>query len=182
MATTIVFDGANVRLHETAVTATLGRSATPRLSWTATAGGIVDGAIERRVLHGGITAAGGVSWLALYETSARPFIAVTGTFGTAWIRGVADDGSTRSWTAFDLRGGAMIGKTFADRFVPYAAVRGFGGPVFWYRGGGSVTGGDRYHVTAGAGLTIRLPKRLDATLEVMPVGEQSGAAAVTARF
>ena len=35
-----------------------------------------------------------------------------------------------------------------------------------------VTGGDRYHVTAGAGLTVRLPRSLDVTLEGMPLGEQ----------
>ena len=53
--------------------------------------------------------------------------------------------------AFDLRGGVTVGKTFAERWVPYASVRAFAGPVMWHRAGEDVTGGDRYHVTAGAG-------------------------------
>jgi hypothetical protein len=181
MATTIVFDS-GIELRETAVTATLAHFARPRFGWSVTAGGIVAGSIEGRSLHGGGTLAGAIDWLALYEGERRPFVAITASLGTALIRGTADDGSTRTFSPWDLRGGAMVGKTFAGHVVPYAAARAFGGPVFWYRGGASVVGSDRYHVTAGFGVIGRLPDRFDVSIEAMPLGERSATGAITARF
>jgi hypothetical protein len=182
MRTTIVFDGVHVALHETAATATIGHFATTRFGWSITAGGIVAGSIDGRDVHGGGTIGGSVSYLAVYEGALRPFVGTSATLGTALIRGIADDGSSRSWSAWDLRGGVIVGKTFAKRIVPYAAARVFGGPVYWFRDGASATGSDRYHVTAGLGVIARLPKRLDVTLEVMPLGEQSATAGVTWHF
>ena len=182
MRTTIVFDGAHVALRETAATATIGHFATARLGWSVTAGGIVAGSIEGRDVRGGATVGGSLSYLALYEGAARPFVALSASAGTALIRGVADDGAVHTWSAWDVRAGALAGKTFAKRLVPYAAVRAFGGPVFWHRAAASTTGTDRYHVTAGLGLTLRLPARVDLTVEVMPLGEQSATAGATLRF
>ncbi len=51
--------------------------------------------------------------------------------------------------------------------------------MFWHRAGAAVVGGDRYHVTAGAGLTVRLPGQVDVTAELMPLGEQSATVGVT---
>ncbi|CAN5374448.1 hypothetical protein BH11MYX1_BH11MYX1_02290 [soil metagenome] len=181
MSTTIVFDGAHVPVRETAATATLGHFATSRLGWALTAGGIVAGSIEGRDIHGGATIGASVSYLAVLERARQPFVGVSATFGTALLRGTADDGRTRSWSAWDVRGGVIAGKTLG-RFVPYLATRVFGGPVFWHRAGGAVTGGDRYHVTAGVGLILRLPGRIDVTLEGMPLGEQSATAGVSLRF
>ena len=182
MATTIVFSGDHLALRETAVTATAGHSATARLSWSITAGGIVAGSIEDRALHGGGTIGASLSYLAVYEANARPFVGFSASLGTALIRGTADDGSMRSWSAWDLRGGAIVGKTLGGHWVPYAAARAFGGPVFWYRGGASTTGSDRYHVTVGVGLIVRLPARLDLTVEGMPLGERSATAGLTSHF
>jgi hypothetical protein len=181
MSTTIVFDGVHVALRETAATATVGHFATARLGWSITAGAIVAGSIDGRGDRGGGTIGASGSYLAVNEKRTRPFVGISATFGTALIRGIADDGSRRSWSAWDFRGGVIAGKTFG-RFVPYLAARGFGGPVYWYRDGASVTGSDRYHVTAGLGLIVRLPARLDATVEVMPLGEQSATAGVTLHF
>ena len=182
MRTTIVFDGVHVSLHETAVTATVGNFATARLGWSVTAGGIVAGSIDGKDVRGGGTIGGSVSYLALYESGWRPFIGVSGTLGTALIRGTADDGSARTWSAWDARAGVIVGKTFAKHFVPYLAGRVFGGPVYWFRAGAAATGSDRYHVTTGLGVIFRLPKRLDVTLEVMPLGEQSATAGVSWHF
>ncbi len=181
MATTIVFDGARVSLRETAVTVTIGHFATARVGWSLTAGGIVAGSIEGKDVRGGGTIGGTVSYLAILEGARRPFVGVSGTFGTALIRGLADDGRTRSWSAWDARGGVIAGKTLG-RFVPYLAARAFGGPVFWQRAGGAVVGSDRYHITTGAGVILRLPDRIDLTFEGMPLGEQSATAAVSLRF
>ena len=182
MSTTIVFAGVRVPLRETAVTATISHFATARLGWSITAGGIVAGSIEHRDVDDGVTVSASVSYLALFESPTRPFVAVSGSLGAAWIAGTADDGSARTWNAWDARGGAIVGKTLGKHVVPYLAARGFGGPVYWYRDGASVTGSDRWHVTAGVGATIRLPARVDLSLELMPLGEQSATAGVTARF
>ncbi len=181
MSTTIVFGGVRVPLRETAATVTIGHFATSRLGWSITVGGIVAGSIEGKDVRGGGTIGGSVSYLALLESARRPFVGVSATLGTALIRGTADDGGTRSWSAWDARGGVIAGKTLG-RFVPYLAARAFGGPVFWYRAGGAVTGSDRYHVTAGAGLILRLPDRIDLTFEGMPLGEQSATAGLSLRF
>ncbi|HEX4417198.1 MAG TPA: hypothetical protein VH165_04825 [Kofleriaceae bacterium] len=106
-------------------------------------------------------------------------MAITATAGASVVRGPSDDEMTHTWLAFDLRGGVMVGKTFADRWVPYVAARGFGGPVYWQHAGAAVTGDDRYHVTLGGGLIVRLPASLDVTLEAMPLGERSAALGVT---
>jgi hypothetical protein len=181
MATTIVFDS-DVVVRETAITATLGHFARPSFGWSVTAGGIVAGSIEGRSVHGGGTLAGAVNWLVLYERERRPFVALTGSLGTALMRATADDGTTQTFSPWDLRAGAMVGKTLFDHVVPYAAARVFGGPVFWHHNGASVTGSDRYHVTAGVGVVVRLPDRLDVSVEGMPLGEQSLTGAITVRF
>ena len=181
MATTIVFAGVPVSLRETAATATIGHFATSRLGWSITAGGIIAGSVEGRDLHGGGTIGASVSYLALLESARRPFAGVSATLGTALIRATADDGRTRLWSAWDVRGGVIVGKTLG-RLVPYLAGRVFGGPVFWHRSGDPVIGGDRFHVTAGIGLILRLPGGVDLTGEGMPLGEHSATAAVSLRF
>jgi len=185
MATTIVFGGASggdVALREAATTVTLGHFVSPRWGWSVTFGGVVDGSIDRRPLHGGGTLAVGASWLPVYERARRPFVGLAASVGTSLVHATADDGSIATWSAWDVRAGGMLGKTFADVLVPYVAARVFGGPVFWAHMGAGVVGGDRYHVTAGAGLTVRLPERLSLTVEGLPLGERSATAAVTARF
>ena len=172
MATTIGFS-ADVALRETAVTATLGHFVTPRFGWSVTAGAVVAGSIDDADVRGGATLAGAVNYLAVYEKKRRPFVSLSASVGTALLR--ADD---HTWSAWDARGGAMLGKTVLGVLVPYAAARVFGGPVFWKHD----VGGDRYHVTAGLGLILRLPARLSFGLEAMPLGERSASAAVGGRF
>lgn len=132
MATTIVFD-ADVALRETVVTATLGKFTTARVGWSVTAGGVLDGSVDQRPVRGGATLAGALTWLAVYERGRRPFVSASASLGALVLRAVADDDTTRTLSAWDVRLGGMIGKTFAGVVVPYAAVRVFGGPVFCRR-------------------------------------------------
>ena len=181
-STQIVFDGMRVAVEQLATTATVGNFASPRLGWSASAGGILAGRIEGRDVSGGGTVSGTLSWLPVYERPARPFVAFTATLGASFARALGDDEMRHSWWAFDLRAGAMVGKTLWDRVVPYAAVRVFGGPVLWTLAGADVVGGDRYHVTVGAGLVVRLPRDADLSAEVMPLGERSASLGFTWRL
>ncbi len=178
-STQIVFDDARVDVEQVAATATLGSFASPRLGWSASVGGILAGKIDGRDVHGGATAGGTLSWLPIFEGPRRPFVALTASVSAAFASATADDQERHSWWAFDARGGVTVGKTFAGRWVPYVSARAFGGPVFWTRAGEGVSGGDRYHVTLGAGLIVRLPRGVDVTVEAMPLGEQSAALGMT---
>jgi hypothetical protein len=179
-STQIVFDGTTrLSVEQLAATATLGSFASPRLGWSASAGGVLAGRIEGRDVLGGATVGGTLSWLPVYERPGRPFLAVTASLGAAFVRARADDAMPHSWWAFDARGGVTVGKTFADHWVPYVSARGFGGPVYWTRAGDGIVGTDRYHVTLGAGLIVRIPRSVDVTVEAMPLGERSAALGVT---
>ena len=179
-STQIKFDSnTRIAVEQLATTATVGNFPSPRLGWSASAGGVVAGRIEGRDISGGATVGGTLSWLPIYERPSRPFVAFTASLGGAFVRAPADDAMQHTWWAFDLRGGVTIGKTFAERWVPYAAARAFGGLAFWEHAGASVSGGDRYHVTLGAGLVVRLPGSVDVTAEVMPLGERSAALGAT---
>ena len=112
--------------------------------------------------------------LILAETSSRPFVLASLT-----VSGSRTSAGGESLTAIDVRLGVVVGKTFWDRLTPYLGVRAFGGPVFWTMAGEDVTGQDKYHVSAGAGLTLRLPRpALELFVEGMPLGEQSLTAGV----
>jgi hypothetical protein len=56
--------------------------------------------------------------------------------------------------------------------TPYALARVFGGPVFWHDGLAGQTGTDVHHFQLGAGLLVRLGRRLDIFAEGVPLGEQ----------
>ena len=60
------------------------------------------------------------SWLALPETTARPFVLVALTASVL---------TAPDLTAVDVRASAVFGKTFFDRLTAYLAGRVFGGPV-----------------------------------------------------
>jgi len=83
--------------------------------------------------------------------------------------------------AGDARLAAMIGKSFGP-VVPFLGARAFGGPVSWRLAGQSVMGGDAHHYAVGAGLSVRLPARLELFAEAMPLGERSATAGVSVRY
>lgn len=181
-STDIEFDDVRVSVEQLATTATLGNFATPRFGWSVSVGAVVGGNIDRRDVAGGGTLGGALTWLPVYENKRRPFVGITTSLGVAAVRANDDAGRMRSWWAFDVRGGVMTGKTFAERWVPYITARAFGGPVIWRLAGERVVGFDRYHVTLGAGLVVRLPRDFNVTIEAMPLGEQSVAAGATVQI
>jgi hypothetical protein len=107
-----------------------------------------------------------------------PFLVlgISGGASGAWTREetlAAPTPPTSTLYAFDLRAGLIVGKTLWKTLSPYAAVRGFGGPVIWQYGGSSLTGTDRYHFQIGAGLVTALPRAFDVFVEGVPLGERA---------
>jgi hypothetical protein len=180
--TTIDFGDDDVRLDERSLGVTASYHLDARRTIGAALGAILDGDADPGgdIGVGGLVAVSG-SWLAVLERPRRPFVQLSASLSASRTRAIADDGARHALISLDARVGVMVGKTL-DRFVPYAAARAFGGPVSWHDGGGRDAGGDRYHVTLGGGLTVRLPANLGVFVEVMPLGEQAASAGVTARF
>jgi hypothetical protein len=152
--------------------------ATPRLVVSLGLGAVVDGTIADGDIAPGPAGSASLSWLALLETERRPFALIGLSLALSRASAVSDDGEDHSLTASDVRIGATLGKTFGV-FTPYAAVRVFGGPVMWNLAGDDATGSDAHHYTVGAGLSVRPGKRLDLSLEAMPLGEQSATASAS---
>jgi hypothetical protein len=181
VSTDIMFDGDPVRVEQVTVGATAGWFPTWRRGLSASIGALVAGRVEGRALGPGLQVAFGGATLVRRERKRRPwpFVLLTGSLAGVIARGEADDGAHR-YAALDARIGVAVGKSFVKgKYSAYLAVRGFGGPVFWRRLGEETSGGDRYHVTAGAGATYRIPGVLDIGVEAMPLGERSATASVT---
>jgi hypothetical protein len=83
------------------------------------------------------------------------------------------DGITADYEALDLRLGTELGLQLAHIFRPYAALRVFGGPVYWRHLGESVTGTDTHHYQVGAGVGVRVTKTLNLFAEGIPLGERA---------
>ncbi len=174
MRTTIDLGARDLALDERSAGLTATRHLDARRSVGVAAGVILDGTatpegeLAQDIGYGGLLAVSG-TWLAVLERPRRPFVQLAGSLSVST--------TTESLTSIDGRVGAIVGKSFGP-VVPYAAVRAFGGPVFW----DGDAGGDRYHVSIGAGLTVRLPAHLGVFVEVMPLGEQAASAGVTAQL
>jgi len=176
MRSTVKLDGQEVDFEQLSTSATFGWQASPRLGLVASLGSLVAGSVD--VSMGGDFGVGAlasvsVTALALFETARRPFLLASFTVGGVTAKAQSDDGQDHRWTAFDMRLGLMVGKTFADRFVPFITARAFAGPVSWRLGGRDVTGSDIYKYTVGGGLTIRVPGTLDVFAEALPLGARS---------
>jgi hypothetical protein len=165
------------------------------------AGGIAGGELAhgaaRDSLGPGGAVASGIAWRAIEGRSGLPFLQLTATLGVTHAltrtddRGTRTDGApsaggqaqTAQFTAFDLRLGAVAGRTFADRLTPYVTARAFGGPILWRLDGATVTGTDLSKVQVGGGLSLALPGgRLDVFAEGIPLGERGVAVGVGSTF
>lgn len=203
-STTLLFgDGrrADLRRHAVFGSGQIPLDRAGRLSLQIGAGGIAGG----ELVHGaatdtigpGVAIASGVAWRVVEPREAIPFVQLTGTLGVTRAltrtddRGTRTDGSTTlgaraatsTFTAFDVRLGALVGKTFDDVFTPYATARVFGGPILWRYDGASVTGTDLYKYQIGGGLSLALfDGKLDIFTEGIGLGERGFAAGLGTTF
>lgn len=175
--TTIEFEGdTRVDLEQASVSAILGYQVSTRVGLVASLGAILAGEVDvssSEDMGKGVLGSLTATYLPFYETETRPFILGSFTLGHSRTSAVSDDGRRHDWTAVDGRLGLMVGKTFAERYVPFVVARAFAGPVSWTLGGEDVYGGDVYHYTVGVGASYRIPGTLDLFAEVLALGERS---------
>jgi hypothetical protein len=177
-ATELELGDGEVSLSETTIMATASYHPGPAFGVDVGLGAILDGTMGD---HDGDVAAGAAaslsgSWLALFEEERRPFVLLSLSLAGSRTEAVSDDGEAHALSAFDLRAGGVVGKTFGPMTL-YAVARVFGGPVTWTLGGEEVTGGDVHHYTVGAGVALRAGRRVHIGVEGMGLGERSAALA-----
>ncbi|HUS67701.1 MAG TPA: hypothetical protein VMZ28_24365 [Kofleriaceae bacterium] len=175
--TEIVFDR-DVSMQALTTMALVAYQPSPTLGAAVGLGAVVDGTIAGGDISPGPAASGSISLLALRETERRPFVLAGLSVSASRASARSTDGEEHTLTAMDLRLGISSGKTFGW-ITPYAAARGFAGPVGWHLDGEAATGSDAHHYTVGAGAVMRAGRRLELSVEVMPLGERSGTAAAS---
>lgn len=160
------------------------------LSMQLGAGGIAGGELvhgsARDSIGPGFAAFTGIAGRVVDGRGAMPFVQLTATVSathaitqTATPRGL----ESPRFTAFDLRLGAIAGKTIADVFTPYVTARVFGGPIYWRFDGADVTGTDLYKYQLGGGLSLALfERKLDVFVEGIGLGERGAAAGIGTTF
>lgn len=149
-----------------------------KLSFRFGAGGVVSGALERNGrpfdLGPGPSVFVGTGYRVIDERGPWPFLQLDATLSAT--RAAT---STTPISAFDLRAGAVVGKTFGQGLTPYLVGRAFGGPIFWTVDGEDVVGTDRYKYQLGGGVSLSLASRaLDVFVEGIGVGERGVAAGI----
>lgn len=197
-STTLRFgDGKRADLTRHSVFGSLEVPLASRLSAHLGGGGIASGALEhgaaRDAIGPGLTGFVGVAGRVFDGQGALPFLQLTATLSTSHAitrgNGRRTDGSVdpgsgdNRYTAFDLRIGAIAGKTIEGVFTPYVAARAFGGPVYWRYDGERVTGTDVYKYQLGGGVSLALfQRRLDVFAEGVALGERGVAAGIGTTF
>lgn len=181
--TTLLFgSGRRADLTRHAIFGGLEAPLSRRLTMHFGAGGIAGGTLGASEMGPGFTGFAGVGGRVVDEKDAWPFVQVTATLSGSHALTRAE-GTSERYTAFDLRLGAMAGKTFARTVTPYAVVRAFGGPVYWRFEGERVTGTDLYKYQVGAGVSLALfDRRLDVFVEGIALGERTLACGIGTTF
>jgi hypothetical protein len=108
----------------------------------------------------------------LAEEGFWPFVGLSLSLGGALAKTTTPRGSSVGYQALDLRLGAAVGKTFANRIALYVTGRVFGGPIAWKLNGEALTGTDIYKYQVGAGGSLALVRGLDVYLEGIAFGER----------
>jgi len=158
-----------------AVTASLERRLGDRWTLGGALGATVAGTLDldgaESDLSPGPLAAVTASFRPLDEGDIAPFLLLTGSVAAslAWTK-PAGGGPTSTFTAGDVRLGAVVGKTIAHAVTPYLLARAFGGPVSWSIAGRSASGTDANHYQVGAGVSVHV-ERFDLVVEGVPLGE-----------
>lgn len=168
--TTLVVGEAHLSLQQMAVSGAFEWRATRAWSLQFSAGGLFRAHLGDVQQGGGGVVGVAASYLLLDQAKWWPFVQLSGS--------VSFSAMQADYRALDFRAGVVAGYTILERVTPYLAARAFGGPVFTL----GTVGTDLYHYQFGVGLVVGLPKGLDLSAELVPLGEQRLTAAVGYSF
>lgn len=129
----------------------------------------------------GWLAAAGLSWRVLDGAGSLPYIVLSASLGGAGASTRLDE-QRGDYYGLDFRFGATLGKTFAGWFSPYASLRAFGGPIFWFVEDELRWGTDKFHFQGALGTVFILPEGFDLFVEAQPGAEMGGLAGVGWRY
>ena len=149
-------------------------------------GAIVEGSLrgaERRLsFQPGFVTTLQASVMLMQAEGALPFIESTLNLSASTGTLREFGGPSRQWTAVDIRLGVTTGWRVARIWVPYVAMRVFGGPVFWRDDEVTRIGTDSHHFQVAIGSSLSL-FGLDLFVDWgLPIGETSVAAGLGAQF
>lgn len=181
--TDLVFDDdSEYRFNQSAVMATLGYRLSSNWSVRGAVGAVLSGSLEADDASGRehdmnsglvISLAAARNWT--FGASDAYF--VTGSLSlagaTTSTREAMMESDDIGLSAFDVRVGALAGRTFFDVWQPYVLARFFGGPVLWTVDDEDIIGSDRFHVQLGVGSSIATRFGLLVTADVSLLGERS---------
>ena len=156
---------------------------TPKLTLQAGAGATFGGSLSmpdgRHDFSPGPTAFVGAAYQVF---DADAFLVLTSLLSFSAARTQRSGESSVGYEAFDLRLGAEFGTTLLQGLRPYVPLRVFGGPVFWRYTGQAVSGTDTHHFQIGAGLNVRVSRRVAVFAEGIPLGERAISGGLAAAF
>ena len=175
MRTHIVFDNDKTyELTEQAATASAGYSSAAGFSLRGSVGVLLDGSLAAGTydFDPGFVIAVGASrqWPLGDKWFVNGSVGLSATRAQTHVKGLAGD---EAFTAGDVRGGVMFGRTLGTIWNPYVLARGFGGPVWWTVDGNAVSGTDTRHFQFGAGLSVATSIGLTINVDVSALGEQA---------
>jgi hypothetical protein len=178
--TTLLFDGATPDTHidhrsvAISVERTLSSRWVLQLGVGAVLGGHMRAAGRSFDIKPGVVGSAVASYRWLDGEGYTPFVLLNGGVSTLVSHTVEalPDGERTALTAFDIRLGVTVGKTFFNLVSPYAAVRTFGGPTLWRWKGTATYGGDHTHVQGAIGVSVSPLRRFDLFGEWAPLGEK----------
>ncbi|HAN31350.1 MAG TPA: hypothetical protein DCQ06_07115, partial [Myxococcales bacterium] len=167
--------GGRAEFRQRNVAVTLARLNPSGWTWRATLAALTGGQLRQRDADFDLAGGGGASLSVVRSARFDSWPAMLWSLsGAVTLSGALGDPSKDAqrsrYLAFDARGAATIAYQATSWLVPYLSGRVFGGPVLWRPTGSNSlqVGGDRYHVVAAVGVSLRTPTGLLVSLDYAP--------------
>ena len=161
----------------------LGSSFTLQAGAGALLGGYLQDLDGRHPFDPGLVLQVSGSWLLVPPREGGPFVATS--VGLSLLRAATQAGlagPAADFTAADAFVSASAGWPVAGWLSPYVAAKLFGGPVWWHRSSGAVTGTDANHYQVAVGAAAALPGKFDLLVEWAPLGARAVTVALGREF
>jgi hypothetical protein len=180
-------DQTEADFEQVTATASVSWRLRPTFTLQAGAGALLGGYVQdldgRHPFDPGLVLQVSGTWLLVAPGAGGPFVAAS--LGASFLHTTTQAGPagpSAGFTAADAFVSASAGWSVAPWLSPYLAGKLFGGPVWWERSTGPVTGTDANHYQVALGVVAALPGKFDLLAEVAPLGERAVTVAVGRGF